>query len=232
MILETHAAQAQPGFGDGSRSAWPIVLGYLAIGVAFGVVARTQGLTLMEIALMSTLVYAGSAQFIGVSMIATGEQTSAIILTTFLVNLRHLLMSASLAQHFPGLRWWKGTAIGLQLTDESFAVASTHFSAGVPPGFRWMAGLNLTSQASWIGSTVLGGWIGQALPDPTALGLDFALAAMFIGLLILQAETGPKVAAAMLAGGLALFIGHILPGRWEVIAATVIAATVGAWLER
>ena len=87
---------------EGIKAAWPICLGYLPLGFAFGVLAQKAGLDLLDIALMSILVYAGSSQFIAVAMISGAAAPVSIILTTFVVNLRHLLMSSSLAVHLHG----------------------------------------------------------------------------------------------------------------------------------
>lgn len=228
---------AEP-FAAGVRAAGPVVLGYVAIGFAFGVVGRTAGLTVAEIALMSLIVYAGSAQFVGAGMLAAGDPAGAIVSTTFLVNLRHLLLSAALAPSFRHLPAWKSFLAGAELTDETFAVASAHLAVTNPDGRArpvsapWMFGLNLTSQATWIAATVAGGLFGQAVGDPAALGLDFALAAMFVGLLILQVTDGKKAAVAGLAAALAVGAGLLLPGRWDVVIATVVAATAGAVWDR
>lgn len=219
-------------FASGVRAAAPVVLGYLAIGFAFGVVARTAGMSVAEIAIMSVLLYAGSAQFIGAGMLAAGDPASAIISTTFLVNLRHLLLSAALAPSFRGLSVWQNLLAGAELTDETFAVAATHLSGGRPAHPAWIFGLNLTAHVTWLAATVAGGLFGQAIPDTGALGLDFALPAMFVALLMLQATNRKQVAVAVVAAALAVGVGVLVPGRWNVIVATVLAAGVGVWLDQ
>lgn len=213
------------------RASLPVVLGYLAIGFAFGVVARTAGMSVAEIAIMSLLLYAGSAQFIGAGMLGAGDPATAIISTAFLVNLRHLLMSAALSPSFRHLSPWQNLLVGAELTDETFAVASTRLANGQPGSGRWMLGLNMTSQFSWVIATVAGGLFGQVIPDTDALGLDFALPAMFVALLMLQATNWKKVLVGVVAAGLAVGIGLLVPGRWNVIIATVLAATVGVALD-
>jgi 4-azaleucine resistance transporter AzlC len=121
----------QFGFAlESIKAAWPICLGYLPLGFAFGVLAQKAGLDLLDIALMSILVYAGSSQFIAVAMLSCGAAPLSIILTTFFVNLRHLLMSSSLAVylHGEGRRFLSVFAYGV--TDESFAVNLVKFRAG------------------------------------------------------------------------------------------------------
>jgi predicted branched-subunit amino acid permease len=115
------------GFRSGCRAAAPVVLGFLPIAVAYGVLARQAGISPLMTVLMSVMVFAGSSQFIGVSMIGSGASFGFIIMTTFLVNLRHMLMSASLSPYYQKFarRWLPILAFGL--TDETFALISTAF---------------------------------------------------------------------------------------------------------
>ncbi len=110
-------------FKEGMKAALPIVLGYLPVGVAFGVLARKAGLSPLETGSMSFLVYAGASQFIAVEMISNGISLVPIVLTTLFINLRHLLMSSTVSLYFnhPSLRMMG--LLSAQLTDESFAVA-------------------------------------------------------------------------------------------------------------
>lgn len=220
-------------FADGLKAATPVVLGYLPIGFAFGVLARTAGLTVAEIGLMSLLVYAGSAQFIGTGMIAAGTSVPAIISTTFLVNLRHLLMSTALVPSLRENAAWQNTLLAYGITDETFAVNASVLQGrkGTP---AFVAGLHIVSQSSWVIASVAGALAGQMAGNTDALGLDFALPAMFVGLLMphLQGEARkPRLAAALVAAVLCVAIAVLFPGSsWSVITATLVAATVGVML--
>lgn len=215
---------------DGVTAAWPICLGYVPIGLAFGVLAQKAGLTPAEIGLMSLLVFAGSAQFIAVSMLGSGAAAIPIILTTFTVNLRHLLMSSSLAVHLQRLSagWLSLYAYGV--TDESFALNMTRFRDA---SWDWRRALvlNHTSNLAWIASTVIGGIGGQFIPAG-AFGIDYALPAMFICLLVLQIRNVLYVAVALMAGLLAVAFSLLISGNAYIVAATVSAATVGVILSR
>lgn len=217
----------------GMRAASPVVLGYLPIGFALGVLAGTAGFTVAEVGLMSALVYAGSSQFIAAGMFAGGAGVPAIISATFLVNLRHLLMSTALVPSLRHLPAWQNSLLSFGITDETFAI-STAVLQGRSATAPFMAGLHLTCQASWFFSTVVGAMLGQTASSSSALGLDFALPAMFIGLLVphLKGEGAASRSTAALAGaGAALVITLLLPGSgWAVIGATLIAATVGVML--
>lgn len=217
-------------FSAGVRAAGPVVLGYGPIGLAFGVLARTAGMSFAEIGLMSLLVYAGSAQFIGTSMIAAGSSPLAILSTTFLVNLRHLLMSTALV---PSLRHnpaWQNCLLAYGITDETFAVSSALLQ-GRKAGPAFMAGIHVTAQSAWVIASLAGALAGEMAANSAALGLDFALPAMFIGLLMPNL-TGPQRQARIFSGVAAALATAafllLMPGSgWAVMLATVVAATVG-----
>ncbi|MGE8207638.1 AzlC family ABC transporter permease [Heyndrickxia sp. NPDC080065] len=218
------------------KDCLPTVLGYLSIGFAAGVVEKTAGLSLFEIALMSLLLYAGSAQFIAAGMLVSGAPIMSIILTIFIVNLRYLLLSAALAPHFRHLGAWKNTVHGFLLTDETFGVAASYLSDKKYASNNWMLGLNLTAYLNWTLANVLGGLLGKWIPHPEAFGLDFALPAMFIGLVVLQVIARSKLRMDLLvAAGAVLFTvcaSFIVPTGIDVILATVVAAALGVVIER
>lgn len=221
-------------FAEGLRTASPVMLGYLPIGFAFGVLARTTGLSVAEVGLMSLLVYAGSAQFIGVSEIAAGAAVPAIISTTFLVNLRHLLMSTALVPSMRQNAAWQNSLLAYGITDETFAL-NTSILQGRPASRAFVAGVHIASQGTWILASVVGALLAGRLAGNTeALGLDFALPAMFVGLLMpnLQgSERKPRLAAALVAATVAVGWLVAFPGSgWAIIVATVVAATVGVLL--
>ncbi len=218
--------------------AVPIVLGYVPIGLAFGVLAQKAGLSFSAALAMSLFVYAGSAQLIAVGMLSAGASPLAIVLTTFIVNLRHLLMSAALS---PYLGRWSRLALAAfayELTDETFAVHATRFAAlpDETPSRSMALATNATAQVAWLTGTALGVALGGAIADVRPYGLDYALPAMFIALLVLQVKGRREILVASVAG--ALSVGLYLAGlrQWHVLAATVAGALFGAmcdtWIER
>jgi 4-azaleucine resistance transporter AzlC len=215
----------------GLKTAFPIALGYLPLGMAFGILAAQQGLTALDVFFLSFLVYAGSAQFIASAMISSGAASAAIILTTFLVNLRHLLMSASLAPYLkhissPVLAW-----ISTGITDETFAAGYPEASSGkVTPAFY--IGLHCLSHASWIFATVTGCLLGTRITNPEKWGLDFALPAMFIALLFMQLKNKKDILVALAAGILSTALAFVLKDNFNIIAATMTAASVGVLIEK
>jgi branched chain amino acid efflux pump len=214
----------------GLKAAWPICVGYVPIGLAFGVLAQKAGLSLAEIGLLSLFVFAGSSQFIAVSMLNAGSAVLPIVLTTFMVNLRHLLMSSSLAVYVRrlGRGWLSLFAYGV--TDESFAVNLTRFRLGA---WHWQQALvvNQIANAAWVGSSLLGGVAGQFIPSG-AFGIDYALIAMFLCLLVFQLRGGLYAVTATVAGLLAVALSLVLPGNLHIIIASVLAATIGFALRR
>jgi 4-azaleucine resistance transporter AzlC len=224
------------GFRAGARAALPVVLGYLSIGFAAGVVQRAAGLSVAEVLLMSTVLYAGSAQFAAAGMIAAASPPLAVITAVFFVNLRHLLLSASLAPFFTRIPAWKNALLGAQLTDETFVVAWARLRGEEQISPAWMAGLNLSAYCSWALASAAGAYAGGFVADTRALGLDFALPSMFAALLVLQivahARRGRALAVALAAALVAIGTATWLPGNWGIIAATLLGATLGLGLER
>jgi 4-azaleucine resistance transporter AzlC len=215
---------------DGAKAAWPICLGYFPIGLAFGVIAGKAGLTPLEIGLMSLLVFAGSAQFIAVSMLTGGAALIPIVMTTFVVNLRHLLMSSSLSVFLRDLGTWRTALYGYGVTDESFAVNLTRFRDN---RWDWRRALvvNHLSNAAWVVSTVLGGFGGAWIPHG-AFGIDYALIAMFLCLLVFQLRGALYWLVAAMAGGLAVCLSIVLPGNLYIVMASALAATIGVLIKR
>lgn len=175
-------------FVQGVKDCIPTLIGYISIGIAAGVVGTSSNLTVLEVFLLSALVYAGASQFIICALLATGTPFYVIILTTFIVNLRHFLLSMTLAPHFKKYSLIKNIGIGALVTDESFGVAASKIADGNKISAKWMNGLNLAAYICWILSCVTGAVFGKFIADPEAFGLDFALTAMFLALLVLQLE--------------------------------------------
>lgn len=214
---------------SGMRQALPIVMGYLPVGFAYGVLARKVGLSEWNTILMSVLVYAGSAQFIAVSLLAASVSPLSVVLTTFVVNLRHLLMAAALAPYLRGWSRLRQALFAFELTDESFAMHTRRFAEGCTGAAETYA-LNATAQSSWIAGAVLGVFSSNLIGDVKPLGLDYALAAMFIALLVGQVRTNMHVLVGLASA--ALSVGFMLAGagQWNVILATVCGATLGTVL--
>ena len=209
---------------DGLTAGWPICLGYLPIGFAFGVLAQQAGLGPWHVALMSLFVFAGSSQFIAVAMLAAGTTLLPIVATTLVVNLRHTLMSSSLAPHLHGAGRRFLALFAYGVTDESYAVNMSRFRDG---DWHRLSALTLNHAANltWLFSTVAGVFAGQLIPQK-AFGIDYALTGMFLCLLVFQLRGRIYWVTAIFGGLLSLLFYLVLPGNAYVFLAALGAATV------
>jgi len=226
----------EESFWMGVKDCVPTLLGYLSIGFAAGVVEKTAGMSIAEIALMSLLLYAGSGQFIAAGMIAASNPISAIIFTVFFINLRHLLLSAAIAPYFRHLNPWKNLSVGALLTDETFGVSITHMQNKRQASYKWMLGLNITAYLNWIIANIAGGYFGKWIPNPESFGIDFALPGMFIGLLVLQILSQKKyfvdIMVAISAVIIVIIVSFFSSGSTGVMVAAILASTVGMVIEK
>ena len=228
----THASPAGRStiLRQGLNAGWPICLGYVPIGMAFGVLAQKAGLTPLQIGLMSIMVFAGSSQFIAVSMLSAGASIPAIITTTFVVNLRHVLMSSALAVHLRAAHRGLLALYAYGVTDESFAVNLPRFNAGAWNLPRALV-VNHAANLTWFISTVAGGIGGRFIPEG-AMGIDYALIAMFICLLIYQIRQRIHLLTAVIAGVMAVGLALMIPGNTYIVIASMAAAAMGVVIQR
>lgn len=220
-------------FKEGLKAGVPIAIGYLPIAIAFGLLARSAGVSVYIALLMSILVFAGASQFIAAGMLALGSHIGEIVLTTFVINLRHFLMSASLSQRLaPELskKWRSLLAFGL--TDESFTVASLQSQPTLAAPF--VLGLNLIAYLSWVAGTGVGVLLAQGLPPALQASMGIALYAMFIGLLVPSLRKGqPVIVVVLLAIILQSFMNWMpalcdIATGWKLVIAAGSAAVLGA----
>ncbi len=217
---------------QGVRDSMPIMLGVIPFGITCGVMGLTAGLTPTETVLMSLLVFAGAAQFITITMLATGiAGWGLIVFTTLLINLRHLLMGASLAPHLLKLPLVRQILLAFTLTDESYAItvnrtAQAGYSANYQLGSSWAL------YFTWAMSTIVGVLVGGYIPDPLAWGLDFAMPATFLAMLIPRLTNPVSLAVCLVAAVTAVAGATYLPGKWYIIAACLAASITGGLLEK
>lgn len=219
---------------QGIAAALPVVLGYIPLGMAAGVLGASVGLSPLEVSLLSILVFAGSAQFVFANLYMGSPLQ--LITVIFLINFRHFLYSASLTQTIKHLPLPGQILIGSQLTDECFAVASV--ACRQPPTqVRGLFALNCTSYLAWCGGNISGALLGEWV-DSERLGADFLLIAMFAALLMLNITADVQwckirrrvavavVAAAAMAG---LELWH--PSPLNILLVATVAAAFGLWIQ-
>ena len=209
----------------------PIAIGYLALGIACGILAQQAGLTPLEALGMSVLVFAGSGQFIGIAMMAQGAALVSIGLTIFIVNLRHLLFSSTLMNFFNGRS--KNFLIGYAhgITDETFAVNLNAFETETDP--RWTCeealGLNITSCAVWSLSNALGCYAAAYLNPPTEL-VSYLLIAMFLGIWVNYLTDRKMIITGLVSGLLAILLSQIVPYKLHIVLATLAASGAACYI--
>ncbi len=233
--MSTHNSEAgsisQPGkeFLRGARDQFPILLGVVPFGVIFGALAVSAGIPAFEAQSFSLFIFAGSAQFIAVSLIAGAASPFLIILTILVVNFRHLLYSASLAPHVYHLsNRWK-IPLSWLLTDEAFIVASSRYRKGNLEFAHWyFLGTGLMLWVAWQLSTLLGIALGVVIPP--GIGLDFALPLTFMALILPTLTDRPAWAAACAAGMFSILLAN-LPFKLGLLIPAVLGIGVGLGVE-
>ena len=215
----------------GVRDALPVVLGYLPLGLAFGVLARNYGLSVGQVAAMSSFIYSGSGQFVAIGMLKAGQAWLEIITAILLVNLRYLLLSASIAPFFRKISSSFLLAAAHGITDETYAVALGRFrNYKAQPAY--VAGMFTTAYLAWVCGSVAGAAAGNLVGDTARFGLDFALTAMFISLLVFQLRDRPTLMVAVISGILSLAIRGVFQSNWNAVISTVVAASLGVFCIR
>ena len=222
--------EQQKYFWAGVRSEIPLLVGVFPFGMIYGVLAMDAGLSTAAAQMMSPMVFAGSAQFITTQLVRDSAPGFVIVLTIAVVNLRHMLYSASLAPHLASLPTrWKAL-LSYLLTDEAYAPSIFHYeNEGVQPFSHWfLFGAGTALWTIWQISTALGIFLGAAIPD--SWSLDFALPLTFIAMVVPVLKDRPAVAAALSAGCAAL-VAYSLPYKLGLIVAALVGIAVGTYLE-
>lgn len=213
-------------FKKGIQSGISIAIGYMPIALTFGLIAKTTGLALGETVMMSLFVFAGAAQYISLSLLTQGIGIVEIVLTTFIVNIRHFLMSASLNEKAEEDSVAARMGYSFGITDETFSVAATR-EGQVNSGY--MSGLILISYSSWVVFSGVGHLIGAGLPQTLQESMSVALYAMFVGLLVPSMKKNAKVIflAVLAACFNSIFtLAELMSTGWAIVSATLLSAIV------
>jgi 4-azaleucine resistance transporter AzlC len=210
--------------------AVPIIIGYIPMGAAYAILARQAGMGFFPTVLMSLIVFAGASQFIAVGLVAGGATGFEVVATTLFVNLRHILMSASLSPHYREAPRGLLPFVAWGVTDETFAISIGRYIAG-EADHRYGLALHYTAYASWVSGTVIGALAGALIPPALQSSLEFSLYAMFVGLVVLQItdriHLAVAVGSAVMCGAFSSFMG----GTWNIITAAIAGATLGLVVE-
>ncbi|MBN1427739.1 MAG: AzlC family ABC transporter permease [Anaerolineae bacterium] len=218
-------------FWAGVRDTFPLIVGAIPFGVIFGALGVNSGLSPATTMSMSLFVFAGSAQFIAAGLVAQGISLPFIILTTFVVNLRHALYGATLAPHVRHLSQKWLLPLGFWLTDETFAVVVARYNRSDDSSLykHWYhLGSSIAMYGNWQLCTLIGLIAGQSLQGIENLGLDFAMIVTFIGLIVPVVKTRPILVSVIVAGAVSILayplenkIGLIIAALCGVIAGVI-----------
>jgi 4-azaleucine resistance transporter AzlC len=219
------------GLVRGLKLGFPILLGYVPIGAAFGILADGLGFTPLQAIVCSATALAGAGQFIGLALMKSGATALAVVAATSIVNLRYVLFGAAMSPHVSRVPLAGQALLAYSLTDETFAVNIDDHRLGTATAWS-MAGVGAIAWTGWVTGTALGSLAAGLIGDPTRWGVQFAMPAMFTALLVAQAEDRRHVIVGLLAAALTLAFMLVLPGRWYVIATPVIAASVATVVYR
>jgi 4-azaleucine resistance transporter AzlC len=223
--------QKSQEFFSGIRDELPLVLGVFPFGMIYGILALSAGLAVVQAQAMSAIVFAGSAQFMLVQLISVSTPAIVMIVTGFVINLRHALYSASVAPYMRHLSLaWKGILAYL-LTDEAYAVVITHYQKGGDLSYKhwYFLGSGLTLWTSWQVSGAVGIFLGAQIPS--SWGLEFTLPLTFIAIVIPLIKDRATVLVALTAGLVAV-LGADLPLKFGLLGAALAGIVVGLWSDR
>jgi len=227
-INETYTPRL--AFLMGMRDTLPMILGAIPFGILFGALGISAGLSPMAVIGFSLFVFAGSAQFVGAGMVRDLVPTPLIILTTFIVNLRHALYAASLGPYMKDLsqRWL--IPLAFWLTDETYAVVIRNYQEGAPHAHWYHLGSSISMYANWNLCTWIGILAGSQFKGLAESGLDFAMVVTFIGIVVPLIVNRPMLVCALVSGLTAL-LTNPLPNKIGLIIAAVAGIAAGIIVE-
>jgi len=223
-------SERSKNFWAGVRAEIPLLIGVFPFGMIYGALALNAGISKLASQMMSSIVFAGSSQFITTQLVGDAAPGIVIVLTIAVVNLRHMLYSASLAPYLSSLSTrWK-IILSYLLTDEAYAPTILQYEKeGVQRFSHWfLLGAGFALWFTWQVSTALGIFLGAAIPD--SWSLDFALPLTFIAMVVPMLKNRPAIAAAVSAGIVAL-AAYSLPYGLGLILAAMVGILVGSFLD-
>ncbi|MED4586499.1 AzlC family ABC transporter permease [Brevibacillus choshinensis] len=220
------SAQSKASFRRGIWDSLPITASYILVGAIFGMMSGQAGLSPWQSVAMSAFVYSGAAQFSAIAMFADHASMWAIVLTTCMLNTRHLLMGLSISPYYQRFSSAQVNGLAYFLTDEQYAISLNRFRQQ-PSEASYIVAVGGSFLASWILGTWLGTVAGQWIPDPASLGLDFSFTAMFVALAFYQLTSFTRTLTFLLCGGLAVIFALLLPNGLHLLVAGLVAFMIG-----
>lgn len=213
-------------FIKGLKAGLPVILGFIPVGIAYAIIARQAGFSVFQTCLMSLTVFAGASQMMAAGMVAETSSIIAIVIATFILNLRHIIMSMCVFNKMDSGKGMKYVA-AFGVTDESFAVFTTDKKHN---SIKYFLGLMFIGYASWNVGTLIGAIASDILPTVVTLSLGISLYAMFIGLLVPNLKGNWKLAALVLLTCVCNFLLNlIIESSWALVISTIVCAFIGVF---
>lgn len=213
-------------FYKGFIDTLPFGVGAAMYGIVYGVMSAKAGLSLLETIGMSLFVFAGASQMTAVQMISLGSSIFSIIITILIINLRHILMSASLSTYLSKTSIKMKAFNAFFMTDESFATAYNRFQTHKSSPFYFLgSGINI--YFLWNFSGVLGFFLGNIISNQLSFIFDFTFVAAFIAMIIPMIKGFPQLITIIVSIAVALAGSHFLPGKWYIVVAGITASLAG-----
>ncbi|SDI78988.1 AzlC family ABC transporter permease [Alloyangia pacifica] len=220
-------------YWQGFQAGLPFLLVIAPFGTLFGVLATEAGLTVFETLSFSVVVIAGAAQFVSLQMLQDHVPTLIVLASALAVNLRMAMYSAAITPHLGGLPLWKRALSAYFLVDQTYAASALEFEKHpektLAQKFAFFMGAMTPICPPWYAFTLLGAWLGEAVPAD--FGLDFALPIAFLAMIAPALRTGAHVVAALVAT-LATLLLAFLPYNLGVLCAATLGMAAGAETER
>lgn len=222
-------ATALKDFKAGALDMAPVVAAALPIGLLFGTLAVGKGISPLEATLMSATVFAGAAQFVAIDLWRHPAPWAFLTLTVFIVNIRHILMGASLARHLGLFPPASRPLVMFLMADEVWALAERRALKGpLSPAYYWGMGAILWLQ--WVAGTAVGATLGASLGDTAAYGFDFAFTALFT-CIVMGFWRGSRTAAILAVSAVVSAVASVaIPGAWYIALGGLAGVAVAAWL--
>lgn len=215
-------------FFAGMRAALPVILGFIPVGIAYAIMARQAGLSILQTTGMSVAVFAGASQMMAIGMYEQGAGLLAIILATFILNLRHVIMGTCIVNRMPTGHTAKKLLLSFGVTDEGFAIFTTVDSKWCTLAFY--SGVTVVSYASWVLGGFLGAVTSDLLPPILTASLGIALYAMFIGLLTPNIRGNARLALLVVLTAVCnIILSEIIAPSWALIVSTLLCALVSVF---
>ncbi len=205
----------------------PIVIGYFPIAMAFGLLSKNISISFRDTSLLSMMVYAGASQFMALDLIGAGVTAANIILATFLLNLRHMMMSASLAVEFKNIPRKFLPIVAFGITDETFSVISFNKEKVTLP---FVLMINILAYCSWVLGTMVGYAVGEILPVTLQSSLSIGLYAMFAALLFPEMKKSNNILFLSIISALIyimIFYLNIFTSGWDIIFGIILSSILG-----